>query len=84
MLNDALNRLEARRTELKCLIMQHQNMLNSVLKDCSAIQSLVENNDQMINQIKELFVVDRLEKNELFENAQEIIWQEKERNLVEA
>ena len=84
ILNLALNRLEARRNELKCLIMQHQSLLDSVLKDRSNVNSLLEKNEAMINEIKELFVIDRLEKNELFENVQEIIWEEKECNLVEA
>ncbi len=79
-----LQKLEERRNHLKTRLINHQEILEFMLgvnKEEIGLDTLNEN-AFLINEIKELFISDRLIKKELFTMVEELIQEEKASHLL--
>ncbi len=78
-LSMGLYKLEERRDHLKNLIIRQQNMLESLLQDnrITVVPDWMDENTKIDNEIKNLFILDRLIKKDLFEMVEEILRKEK-------
>lgn len=79
-----LEKLEQRRNHLKTRLIRHQQIVEFMLEvDKAEIGSdTLDENDFLINEIKELFISDRLIKKELFTMVEELIQEEKAGHLL--
>jgi hypothetical protein len=85
ILSAGLYRLEERRNHLKDQIFNQQHLLESMLEDhrITTGLDLVDENTRIIDEIKNLFISDRLIKNELFAMVEQLIRKEKAGHLLE-
>lgn len=81
-----LTELQTRRDQLKLLIIQQQHLLDSISKDQTnnIVLSLSEENIYIINEIKTLFISDKLIRKELFTLVEQVIGRDKAEHLLNA
>lgn len=84
LINIGLNELEEHRNNVRNLVNRHQQMLESMLKDQNKIigLELISENEEVINEIKSLFISDKLIKKELYSLAEGVIRKDKARHLL--
>lgn len=85
-INASISKIEDRRTMLKKLIVQHQELLESLLKDPGKTihLQLIEENSKIINEIKALFLSDSSVKKELYILIEQVIEKDKAKHLLNA
>jgi hypothetical protein len=84
LINISLNELEERRNNVRNLVNRHQQMLEAMLIDQNKIigLELISENEEVINEIKSLFISDKLIKKELYSLAEGVIRKDKVRHLL--
>ena len=84
LINISLNELEERRNNVRNLVKRHQQMLEAMLIDQNKIigLELISENEEVINEIKSLFISDKLIKKELYFLAEGVIRKGKVRHLL--
>ena len=83
-INASLRQLEERRKEQKDLILKHQHLLENLIKDQSKKISfdLIIDNEKIIEEIKSLFISEKLLKKELYILVETIIQKNKASHLL--
>ena len=83
-INASLRQLEERRKEQKELILKHQHLLENLIKDQSKKISfdLIIDNEKIIEEIKSLFISEKLLKKELYILVETIIQKNKASHLL--
>lgn len=84
--NASISELEQRRNQLKALIINHQHVVESLLKDSTERigLDLISKNAVITNEIKMLFNSDKHIKKELYQLVESIIREDKESHLLNA
>ena len=83
-INASLRQLEERRKEQKELILKHQHLLENLIKDQSKKigLDLIIGNEKIIEEIKSLFISEKLLKKELYILVETIIQKNKASHLL--
>ena len=83
-INASLKQLEERREEQKKLILKHQHLLENLIKDQSKKigLDLIIDNEKIIEEIKSLFISEKLLKKELYILVETIIQKNKASHLL--
>ena len=83
-INASLKQLEERREEQKELILKHQHLLENLIKDQSKKigLNLIIDNGKIIEEIKSLFISEKLLKKELYILVETIIQKNKSSHLL--
>ena len=82
--NASITEIEERRNHLKTLIVHHQHVVESILKDSTEKigLDLISKNEVITNEIKALFNADKLIKKELYQLVESIIREDKAEHLL--
>ncbi len=83
--NQSLLALEKRREDLKALIVRHQHLLETLIKDPAKEMSIkfIDENTQIVEEIKSVFDSDKTIKKELFKLVEGVIQEDKASHLLE-
>jgi hypothetical protein len=82
--NQSLLGLEKRRNELKALILNHQHLLETLIKnpEKEMNREFINENNRIVDEIKSIFVSDKTLKKELFKLVEGVIQEEKASHLL--
>lgn len=82
--NQSLLALEKRREDLKALIVRHQHLLETLIKDPAKEMSIkfIDENTLIVEEIKSVFDSDKAIKKELFKLVEGVIMEEKASHLL--